>query len=123
MSTLELSGVSYVLSRTLLDDVAITFRPGEVTALSGPSGSGKTTLLRLLLGELAPDAGTVRLGTGLELAYFEAMAMKDIAAVLDINENTVRSRLSRARDKLREVLATLGSDEQVALAESQLVER
>ena len=37
MSTLELSGVSYVVSRTLLDDVAITFRPGEVTALSGPS--------------------------------------------------------------------------------------
>jgi ATP-binding cassette subfamily F protein uup len=39
----------------------------------GPNGSGKTTLLRLLLGELAPDGGTVRLGTGLELAYFDQL--------------------------------------------------
>jgi putative ABC transport system ATP-binding protein len=58
VSTLELSGVSYVLSRTLLDDVAITFRPGEVTALSGPSGSGKTTLLSIAGGLLEPTRGT-----------------------------------------------------------------
>ena len=56
----------------------------------------------------------------LELAYFEGLSTKDIAAVLEIGENTVRSRLSRARDKLREMLATLGSAEEAALAESQL---
>jgi len=45
----------------------------------------------------------------IELAYFEGPgpAMKEIAAVLESAENTVRSRLSRARDKLRAVLATL----------------
>ena len=43
----------------------------------------------------------------LELAYFEGLSTREIAAVLEIPENTVRSRLSRARDKLREVLATL----------------
>jgi RNA polymerase sigma-70 factor (ECF subfamily) len=59
----------------------------------------------------------------LELAYFEGMSTKDIASVLEINENTVRSRLSRARDKLRDVLATLGTADEVALAESQLVPR
>ena len=58
MSTLELSGVTYVVSRTLLDDVAITFRPGEVTALSGPSGSGKTTLLSIAGGLIEPTRGT-----------------------------------------------------------------
>jgi putative ABC transport system ATP-binding protein len=58
VSTLELSGVSYVVSRTLLDDVAITFRPGEVTALSGPSGSGKTTLLSIAGGLIEPTRGT-----------------------------------------------------------------
>jgi ATP-binding cassette subfamily F protein uup len=41
--------------------------------LIGPNGSGKTTLLRLLLGELAPDSGSIRLGTGLELAYFDQL--------------------------------------------------
>jgi RNA polymerase sigma factor (sigma-70 family) len=40
----------------------------------------------------------------LELAYFESMSTREIADVLEIPENTVRSRLSRARDKLREVL-------------------
>jgi len=58
VSTLDLSGVSYVVSRTLLDDVAITFRPGEVTALSGPSGSGKTTLLSIAGGLIEPTRGT-----------------------------------------------------------------
>lgn len=56
----------------------------------------------------------------LELAYFEALPMREIAGVLEIAENTVRSRLSRARDKLRAVLVTLGSAEEAALAESRL---
>ncbi len=56
----------------------------------------------------------------LELAYFENLSMKEIADVLEIAENTVRSRLSRARDKLRAVLATLGSPDEAAFAESQL---
>jgi RNA polymerase sigma factor (sigma-70 family) len=58
----------------------------------------------------------------LELAYFESLSTKEIAAVLEIPENTVRSRLSRARDKLRAALAELGSPEEAALAESQLGE-
>jgi putative ABC transport system ATP-binding protein len=58
VSTLALGGVSYVLSRTLLDDVTIEFRAGEVTALSGPSGSGKTTLLSIAGGLIEPTRGT-----------------------------------------------------------------
>ena len=58
MSALQLSGVSYTLSRTLLDDVDLAFRAGELTALSGPSGSGKTTLLSIAGGLLEPTAGT-----------------------------------------------------------------
>lgn len=58
----------------------------------------------------------------LELAYFEGMAGDEIARVLEINENTVRSRLSRAREKLREALASLASPEEAALAESGLAE-
>jgi ATP-binding cassette subfamily F protein 3 len=43
---------------------------GERVAILGPNGSGKTTLLRTLLGELAPQAGTVRLGGGTQTGYF-----------------------------------------------------
>lgn len=43
----------------------------------------------------------------LELAYVEGLSTKEIAGVLELNENTVRSRLARARDKLRELIGVL----------------
>jgi putative ABC transport system ATP-binding protein len=56
---LEVHDVSYVVGRPLLDHVTLTFRSGEVTAVSGPSGSGKTTLLSVAGGLLEPtDGGT-----------------------------------------------------------------
>lgn len=59
----------------------------------------------------------------LELAYFENLSTRELAGVLEIPENTVRSRLSRARDKLRAVLVELGTKEQAELADSQLDQR
>jgi len=41
--------------------------------LIGPNGAGKSTLLKLILGTLAPDSGTIRLGTKLEVAYFDQL--------------------------------------------------
>ena len=58
MSDLTLSGVTYVLSRRILDGIDLTFRAGEVTAVSGPSGSGKTTMLSIAGGLLEPTSGT-----------------------------------------------------------------
>jgi len=46
---------------------------GDRLGLLGPNGAGKSTLIRLLLGELPPDRGTVRLGTGLQVAYFDQL--------------------------------------------------
>jgi ABC transport system ATP-binding/permease protein len=46
---------------------------GDRLALIGPNGAGKTTLVRLLLGSLAPDQGSVRLGTNLQIAYFDQL--------------------------------------------------
>jgi ABC transport system ATP-binding/permease protein len=59
--------------RAIVRDFSTTISRGDRVGLIGPNGSGKTTLLRLLLGELAPDSGTVRLGTGLEVAYFDQL--------------------------------------------------
>lgn len=57
-SVLAVNDVTYVVGRTLLDNVDLEFRPGELTALSGPSGSGKTTLLSICGGLIEPTSGT-----------------------------------------------------------------
>ena len=88
--------------------------PGPVTEL-GERRRGE--LLRDGLAKIPLDDQIA-----LELSYFEAMSTREIAGVLEIPENTVRSRLSRARDKLRAALADLGSPEDAKLAESQLDE-
>ena len=60
---LEARGVTKRFGSLLaLDDLDLDLQPGKVHALIGPNGSGKTTALRTLVGELAPDSGTVRVG-------------------------------------------------------------
>ena len=59
--------------RAIVRDLTTTIMRGDRVGLIGPNGSGKTTLLRLLLGELTPDTGSIRMGTGLEIAYFDQL--------------------------------------------------
>jgi ATP-binding cassette subfamily F protein uup len=60
----------------IVRDFSLRIRRGDRIGLIGPNGAGKTTLLKLLLGELAPDQGRVRLGTKLEVAYFDQLRMQ-----------------------------------------------
>ncbi|HYG55848.1 MAG TPA: ATP-binding cassette domain-containing protein [Burkholderiales bacterium] len=59
--------------RPVVKDLDLIVSRGDRLGLVGPNGAGKTTLLRLILGELAPDSGTVRLGTNVAPAYFDQM--------------------------------------------------
>ncbi len=54
-------------------DLDATILRGDRIGIIGPNGSGKTTLLRLLLGELEPQAGTIRRGANLEIGYFDQL--------------------------------------------------
>jgi ATP-binding cassette subfamily F protein uup len=59
--------------RLIVRNFSATIARGDRIGLIGPNGSGKTTLLRLLLGELQPDAGSIRLGSALEITYFDQL--------------------------------------------------
>ncbi len=69
---IEARGLSFGYDgRPLVRDLDTTILRGDRIGLIGANGSGKTTLIRLLLGELKPDAGEVRLGSNLQVAYFD----------------------------------------------------
>ena len=77
---------------------------GDRVAIVGPNGAGKTTLVKLLLGQVAPDAGELRLGTGLEVAYLDQ----------------ARAEL-KPGDTLKDVLAPAGGDAVVVRGRSMHV--
>ena len=69
---LEAEGIGCVYEgRPLIRDFSSIIMRRDKIGIIGPNGSGKTTLLRILLGSLAPDTGSVRMGTKLEVAYFD----------------------------------------------------
>ena len=57
----------------VIDDFSTLVKRGDRIGIVGANGAGKSTLLKLMLGELAPDSGTVKLGTKLEIAYFDQL--------------------------------------------------
>jgi ATP-binding cassette subfamily F protein uup len=59
--------------KIIIDDFSCRIMRGDRVGLLGPNGAGKSTLLKLILGELPPDSGDVRLGTKLEVAYFDQL--------------------------------------------------
>lgn len=92
----------------LIRDFSTRIFRGDRIGLIGPNGSGKSTLLNLLLGRLTPDAGQVRLGTKLEIAYFDQLRER-----LD-PEQTVLDSVAEGREtieingKRRHIIGYLG---------------
>ena len=72
--------------KTIVHDFTDTILRGDKVGLIGPNGIGKTTLLRLILGEEAPDSGSVRQGVNLQIAYYDQMRsqLNDEATLVDM---------------------------------------
>ena len=59
--------------RRIVQGLSLRLQRGDRLGLIGPNGAGKSTLIRLILGLLEPDAGSVRLGANVQVAYFDQM--------------------------------------------------
>jgi energy-dependent translational throttle protein EttA len=96
---IELKGVSKAYGeRLLIDKLDLSIPPGSLVGVIGPNGAGKTTLLRLITGGEKPDAGSIRIGETVSLAYVDQSRES-----LD-GEKTVWEEISGGADTL-----TLGS--------------
>jgi len=92
----EAKGVSKGFGDKLLfEDLSFTLPRGGIVGVIGPNGAGKTTLFRMITGQLDPDAGSLRLGDTVELAYVD----QDRDA-LD-SEKTVWEEISDGVDQLK----------------------
>jgi ATP-binding cassette subfamily F protein uup len=98
---IDVDGIRFAYGgRCIVDGLTTTIQRGDRVGLIGANGSGKTTLLRLLLGELAPQAGEVRLGTNLEIAYFDqhrAHLREDLSALDNVAEGAEYIQVGGAR--------------------------
>jgi ATP-binding cassette subfamily F protein uup len=72
-------------NHTIVKGFSTTIMRGDKVGIIGPNGCGKTTLLRLMLGELQPTSGTVKIGTNLQVAYFDQyrLTLDEEATVID----------------------------------------
>lgn len=70
IAELEHAGFSYE-NRLIMQDFSAIIQRGDKIGLIGPNGIGKTTFLKLILGELQPTSGKIRLGSRQEVAYFD----------------------------------------------------
>jgi ATP-binding cassette subfamily F protein uup len=92
----------------VISDFSTRILRGDKIGLIGPNGSGKSTLLKLILGELKPDAGRIRHGTRLEVAYFDQLReqLDDEATLIDtISQGAEYIEIAGAR---KHVMSYLG---------------
>ena len=89
----EAQGVSFgYAGKPVISGLSTTIIRGDKIGIIGPNGSGKTTLLKLLLGDLQPQQGTIKLGTNIEVAYLDQHR-----AQLD-DEKTVQQNVAYGSD-------------------------
>ena len=111
---IEAKDVSFAFgNRMLVKDFSTTILRGDRIGLIGANGSGKTTLLKLLLGELQPQSGEIRVGTQLQVAYFDqyrATLREDWNALENVAEGkdsvTINGRQKHAIGYLQDFLFT-----------------
>ena len=90
----EAADVSFnYAGKPIISHLSTVIMKGDRVGILGPNGSGKTTLLRLLLGQLRPDSGSIKLGTNLQISYFDQLREQ-----LDENKTVQENVVENKRD-------------------------
>ena len=90
--------------RKVLGGVDLTIRRGEKIGIIGVNGAGKTTLLKMLAGELSPDAGTIKLGSGVTVGYYAQHHADTLDLSATIYEVVLRANPEAPPARLRSIL-------------------
>jgi ABC transport system ATP-binding/permease protein len=91
----EAEDIGYAWGETpVIRDFSTLILRGDKIGIIGPNGAGKSTLLKLLLGDLQPQSGRIRLGTNLQVAYFD-----QLRAQLDLDKS-VQDNVAGGSDKV-----------------------
>ena len=101
---INLDGITKAFDEKLLiEDFSAQIPPGSIVGIVGPNGAGKSTLLKMITGELEPDAGTIKIGETVQLAYVDQARSLDPdktvweeisggAETLTLGDRTINSR-------------------------------
>lgn len=121
--------------KVLFDQAHLKIRYGERKALLGPNGSGKTTLIKMLLKEIEPDEGMIRLGSSVKVGYLSQQAIEGEPnrTVLDVFREVVPLPEGEARNRLAQFMfyganvfkkvGNLSGGERMRLRLAQLMEQ
>src|SRR5512132_640767 len=103
--------------RLILDRFSATVPPGSIVGIVGPNGAGKTTLLKMIIGQEKPDAGTVKIGETVKLAYVDQSRTLDPEKTVyeEISQGAENLELGKRKINARGYVSTFnfaGSDQQ-----------
>ncbi len=109
---LRVEGLAKSFEHTLFSNVSFQIQRGQRWGILGPNGSGKTTLLRCLIGDVQPQQGTITIGAGVEIGYFDqhlqciSSQVTSAEAIRPTDESDAQRRLDDGQR--RDLLARFG---------------
>jgi ATP-binding cassette subfamily F protein uup len=100
--------------RTLIKDFSYEFTPTDRIGIIGGNGAGKSTLMNIIIGKVAPDSGTVEIGSTIHIGYFDQHS-EDLLNAIDTDKRVI--------DYIKDIAAYVTTADGSQISASQMLER
>ena len=100
--------------RTLIKEFSYEFTPQDRIGIIGGNGAGKSTLMNIITGKVAPDSGTVEIGTTIHIGYFDQHS-EDLLEAIDTDKRVI--------DYIKDIAAYVTTSDGSQISASQMLER